>query len=79
LQDAVSANAIGQIGNFGYIERLPRLVGIALDGVAIEPDLAVLVARETIVTVAGVCDPGRCDFRSGRSFRTLPRATQQGF
>ncbi len=49
LQNAVRADAVGQIGDLGFVERLPRLVRIALDRVAIEPDLAVLVARHAVV------------------------------
>ena len=57
----MGANAIGQIGDLGLVERLARLVRIARDGVAIEPDLAVLVAREAVVagTSTAVAGPER--------------------
>ena len=74
LQNAVGANAIGQIGDLGLVECLARLVRVARDRVAIHPDLAVLVARDAIVAR----DLDRAGW-SGRRLRFIPSATQQSF
>ena len=74
LQDAVRANAVRQVGDLGFVERLPRLIGIALDRVAVEPELAVVVARR-----ADVERRFRGGLDGGRRLRIFPRATQQGF
>ena len=56
LQNAVGADAIGQIGDLGFFECLARLVRVANDRFAVEPGLAVLVARDS--DVAGHVDRG---------------------
>ena len=76
LQDAVGANAVGQIGDLGFVERLAWLVRIARDRVAIEPDLAVFVARRCGRRPAMSMPAAR---RGASRSRVIPRTTQQGF
>jgi hypothetical protein len=45
----VGANAVRQVRNLGFAKGLPRLIGIAFNRVAIEPNLAVLVSRNSLV------------------------------
>ena len=74
LQNAVGANAVGQIGDLGFFECLARLVRVADDRVAVQPGLAVLVARDS--DVAGHVDRG--GWRRLR-IAIIPGTTQQGF
>ena len=75
LQNAVGTNAISQVGDLGLIERLTRLVGVPRDRIAVQPHLAVLIAREPFIA-GELGHGGRNDsVRLG----LIPRTAQQCF